>query len=89
MIAGLGSYVEYVNPTPTVAPYPVTIGTPESLSITDGASNAFTYLYLGPAYDVPGKLNDFDSYSLQEADCVNCSYQYIPPRRLDATAFSG
>jgi hypothetical protein len=73
--AELGYYVELAA-TPGL--HTVNVDAPESISITDALSNAFAYLAFGPADGAPGTLNDFASYTLQEADCVNFGCQDIP-----------
>ena len=74
-ISELGYYVEYMN---TPGTYTVKIETPESLSIADGASGAFAFLAFGPADGEAGTFNPFNSYTLDEADCVNNGCGYIP-----------
>ena len=55
--AELGYYVEYMNPNQKT--YSINLIAPDSLSITDGLSNAFAYLAIGPADGSPGTLNHF------------------------------
>jgi hypothetical protein len=82
----LGYYVEYQNPTPGT--YAVTLHAPESLSIADGASNAFAYLAFGMADGAPATFNPFTSYTLQEADCVNYGCNYIPVAGVTPAPFA-
>jgi hypothetical protein len=82
-IAELGYYAEYDN-APGI--YTVTVSAPESLSITD-QSNAFAYLAVGLADGASGTLNPFNSYALQEVDCVNAC-QYLPVGGITPAPFT-